>query len=187
MTRHAPPSIDTKQFRKVLGQFATGVTVVTAQAGEDRSAMTANAFSSLSLDPPLVLVCPERRTRTLGVIRAAGAFAINILSEEQEWIARHCSARATAGTDRLAAVAHHPGTTGAPILEHVLAHLECRVWAEYPGGDHTILVGQVVELSLAARGRPLLFYGGRFTSLVEAALSLLRTYHPANPMSGELF
>ena len=181
------PAIGPRQLRRTLGQFATGVTVVTAQLGEQRVAMTANAVSSVSLDPPLVLVCPDNRTRTLALIKEAGAFAINILSEEQEWIGRHCAARETAATDRLAIVPHRIGRSGAPILDGCLAYLDCRLWADYPGGDHTIVVGEVVDHKAASGGRPVLFYGGRFTSLVEAALTLLRTHHPPNPMAGDFW
>jgi len=182
----APP-VDPIRFRQVIGQFATGVTVVTSGQGERRRAMTANAVSSVSLEPLLVLVCVDRQAQTLGVLTQTGSFVLNILTDEQEWIGRHCAARATTDVDRLAIIPHHAGVTGAPIIDHSLAHLDCRTWAEYDGGDHVIVVGEVVDVGIGNGGRPLLFYGGRFTSLVSAGFAALRQDEQANPLIGDIW
>jgi flavin reductase (DIM6/NTAB) family NADH-FMN oxidoreductase RutF len=179
-------AIDPLHFRQVIGHFATGVTVVTSGLGEQRHAMTANAVSSVSLEPLLVLVCIDTKARTLELVKRTGNFALNILAEDQEWIGRHCAARATAETDRLAIVPHHGGVTGAPIIDHSLAYVDCRLWAQYDGGDHAIVVGEVADVGLSG-GRPLLFFGGRFTSLIAAGLALLREDQQTNPLVGDVW
>jgi len=153
-------------FRRVIGRFATGVTIVTSRLGEELHGMTANAVSSLSLEPMLALVCVDRTADTHDIIARSGAFVLNILREEQEELSRHFADKATEGAHRLDAVPHRFGETGAPILEDCLAYLECRVAQELPGGDHTIFVGEVVAAGEPAQdARPLLFYRGRYRRL----------------------
>jgi flavin reductase (DIM6/NTAB) family NADH-FMN oxidoreductase RutF len=153
--------MDDIEFRRVMGHFATGVTVVTATSGAGEPyGLTANAISSVSLDPTLVLVCVERTADTEPVIREAGAFAINILPEERGEVL----ARRFAETDRHArfsGVAHRPGSTGAPILDRALAWLDCTVHEVVPGGDHTIFLGKVVAGD-AGEGAPLIYYRGGY-------------------------
>lgn len=162
-------SIDKALFREVMGQFATGVTIVTGRLDEQCHGMTANAFTSVSLDPTLVLVCVNREARTHQFIADAGAFAVNILAEAQQHLAELFSRRWD-GTDRFAAVDHHHGPSGSPIIDGCLAYLDCHLVAAYPSGDHTIYVGEVVEADISRDGRPLLYYdrGYRHMSLAAA-------------------
>ena len=130
-------------FRQVMGQFATGVTVVTTCGQGKPAGITVNAFCSVSLDPPLVLVCIDLISHTLPFIRESGSFAVNILTNEQERLS-HCFAGST--QERYEHFCHtdfHTAATGAPIIDDSLAFIDARVVAEYPGGDHVIFLGQV--------------------------------------------
>jgi flavin reductase (DIM6/NTAB) family NADH-FMN oxidoreductase RutF len=153
------------ELRHAMGHFATGVTVVTS-VGADGGPVgtTANAVSSLSLDPPLVLVCFDRSSQTLEAVHGHGAFAVNVLSAPQRELSANFARRGLAAVwDN---VRHRPGLTGSPRLHGVLATLECTVEHRLPGGDHEIVVGRVraVETS-ATETTPLLFWRGRYTCL----------------------
>jgi flavin reductase (DIM6/NTAB) family NADH-FMN oxidoreductase RutF len=159
------------EFRRVLGHFATGVTVVTTwDEGNQPTGLTASAVSSVSLDPPLVLVCVSNTAHSYAAFRPGGKFAVNVLSSEQEAVARRFASSSLAGAAKFDGVPYHRGALGLPILTDALAELECSIVHAYPGGDHTIFVGQVE----AADGRgdagrdPLLYYRGRFNRLHEA-------------------
>jgi len=154
--------IDQATFRQVLGHFASGVTVVTAATGDVYHGITVSSFCSLSLDPPLVLVCIDKRVRSHEAIVQAGAFAINILAQENEHLSRHFASRIE---DKFASIAYHLGETGTPILHDVLATLECRLHAQLPGGDHTIFAGEVVAMSSRDDADPLLYYRGGYRQL----------------------
>ena len=152
-------AIDAELFKRVLGSFASGVTVVTTRDGSGQSrGMTVSAFSSVSLDPPLVLVCIDVKAECYPDLRAAGRFAVNILGEAQGELSRRFAAK---GADRFAGVPVRPGVTGLPLLEGALGVLECRVVGEYPAGDHTIFVGQV-EAAAVESEAPLLHFRGRY-------------------------
>src|SRR5947199_10194250 len=130
-------------FRQVMGQFATGVTIVTTCGQGKPAGITVNAFCSVSLDPPLVLVCIDLISHTLPAIRESGSFAVNILTDEQEYLSR-CFAGST--QERYEHFCHtdfHTAATGAPIIDDSLAFIDARVVAEYPGGDHVSVLGQV--------------------------------------------
>jgi len=153
-------AIEEAEFRRVLGHFATGVAVVAARAeGGPPSGLTANAIASVSLDPPLVLVCVEHTADTHDVIAEAGAFAISVLREDQESVARRFAAEDSVG--KFEGVAHGSDVTGAPILADALAWIDCRLHASHEGGDHTIFVGEVVGGD-AGRGVPLTFFRGGY-------------------------
>ena len=154
----AAPSFDAGRFREVLGHFGTGVTVVTTAGPDGPAGFTAQSFLSLSLDPPLVAVCPSAASSTLPRIREAGSFCVNILSSEQEALSRAFAGKAA---NKFEGVGWHRGGTGAPILSDVLSWIECTVEAEHEAGDHVILVGRVVDLD-TGDGRPLLFYRGGY-------------------------
>lgn len=155
--------IEESEFRRILGHWATGVAIATARGPDGAPCgLTANAFSSLSLDPPLVLVCVERSADTHDCIRAAGTFAINILDESAERLARRFGMDEM--TDKFEGVAYRVGTTGAPLLENALAWMECRLHAEHPGGDHTIFIGEVVGGD-ARVAVPLLYYRSGYGGL----------------------
>jgi flavin reductase (DIM6/NTAB) family NADH-FMN oxidoreductase RutF len=146
-------------FREALAHFASGVTVVTASAPFGPVGFTASAFTSVSLAPPLVLVCVARRASAHDAVVAAEAFGVNVLSERQQWIAEQF---ARSGVDRFARVPLRAGRSGgAPLVEGAIVHLECRHHTSHAAGDHTILVGEVASASVAA-GRPLVHYGRRF-------------------------
>lgn len=155
-----------EEFRRTLGQFATGVTVVTVLTPEGAvHGMTANAFTSVSLVPPLVLVCVGQGARTHELLPQRGRFGISVLREEQEaW------ARFFASTEQKQDAAERLGVkvrfteAGVALLEDALAHMECTLAASHAAGDHTIFVGEVESATVGA-GRPLLFFGGRFRGL----------------------
>jgi Conserved protein/domain typically associated with flavoprotein oxygenases, DIM6/NTAB family len=150
---------DSATYRTVLGHFATGVTIVTASDGDEAVGMACNSFTSVSLDPPLVLFCAATSSTTWPHIHNAHHFAVNVLAEDGEAV---CRVFATKGVDRFEGVAHHRGATGAPILADALAYIDCETVAEHDAGDHVIVVGRVVELGYATEGKPLLFYRGGY-------------------------
>ena len=156
-------SIEAADFRRILGHFATGVTVVAAsEPGGAPRGLTANAIASVSLDPPLVLVCVERDADTHDVILGAGAFAISILGEDGEELARRF-ATYPAGR-KFEGVAYREEATGSPVLEAALGWIDCRLHTHHEGGDHTICVGEVVAGD-AGEGAPLLYYRGGYGRL----------------------
>ena len=149
--RRAPlmsaPAFSSKDFRDTVGAFATGVTVITTRGEEHAYGMTANAFSSVSLDPPLVLVCTIARSEGSEHLRRNGVFAVNILGTDQEPLSRYfASKERPRGRDAFAEVAHRAATSGSPILDGALAYLDCRLHAEHAAGDHDIFIGEVLEL-----------------------------------------
>ncbi|MCC7354649.1 MAG: flavin reductase family protein [Anaerolineae bacterium] len=155
--------MDKGLFRQVLGLFATGITVVTTRQADDTlHGLTINSFTSVSLTPPLVLICVERRARSHEFIAQSGAFAVNFLSEQQEIISERFSARAPLVSSSFEGIPYRIAATGSPILEGCLGWVDCRVWATYDGGDHTIFVGQVEALGLGEGSLPLLYYRGRY-------------------------
>jgi flavin reductase (DIM6/NTAB) family NADH-FMN oxidoreductase RutF len=155
---------DEAQFRAVLGNFATGVTVITAMDGAEPVGLAANSFTSVSLDPPLVLFCAAASSTTWPRIQRSRAFAVNILGEHQEEV---CRVFATRGADRFQAVGWRVGLGGSPVLDDVLAFLDCRIEAEHPAGDHVIVVGRVLDLGLTAESGPLLFHRGVYGRLLR--------------------
>ncbi len=156
------------EFRRALGHFATGVTVVTTWDDEAHpTGLTASAVSSVSLDPPLILVCVSHNAHCYPAFRAGGKLAVNILASDQEAVARRFASSSLTGVQKFEAVDYHPGALGLPILKDSLAEFECTIVHSYPGGDHTIFVAQVEAAD--ARGdvgrEPLLYYRGRFDRL----------------------
>lgn len=160
--RPDPP--DELEFRSILRQFATGVTVVTMLDRQGRlTGFTANAFSSVSLDPPLVLVCVNYRARSYEHLRDQQAFTVHILNGDQTWIANRF---AEPGADKSTICAWRENERGFPILSQFHAALECRPFREYEGGDHAIIVGKVERLHAYANDRePLIFYRGQLFPL----------------------
>jgi flavin reductase (DIM6/NTAB) family NADH-FMN oxidoreductase RutF len=150
--------IDQARFKEALGHFATGVTVVTATEEGAPIGFTCQAFTSLSLDPPLVALAPAKSSTSWPRISAAGAFCVNILCEHQEAL---CRTFAVSGGDKFAGVAWHLGVAGTPVLEGTLAWVECELEAIYEAGDHELVVGRVLDLGVGD-GVPLLFYRGGF-------------------------
>lgn len=161
---------DTAGLRACFGAFATGVTVVTA-GGATPSGMTANSFTSVSLDPPLVLLCVQRTAAMHAAILEERAFAISVLSARQSPVARHFADRSRPRGDReFDQVDWEPGLkTGAPIVTGALAWMECELAAVYDGGDHSIFLGSVLDLGRSADNDTLLFFGGKFHLLETGA------------------
>jgi 3-hydroxy-9,10-secoandrosta-1,3,5(10)-triene-9,17-dione monooxygenase reductase component len=150
---------DSATYRTVLGHFATGVTIVTARDGDTPVGMACNSFTSVSLDPPLVLYCAAKNSTTWPQLQNAHHFAVNVLDEDAEAVSRIF---ATKGADRFEGVSHRRGATGAPILTDAIAYVDCETEAEYDAGDHVIVVGRVVELGYVSEGKPLLFDRGGY-------------------------
>lgn len=149
-------------FRHVLGHFASGVTVVTTLDGEDRpGGLTASAFTSLSLEPPLVLVCVDHKSQTYPALLERGRFAVNILQANQAEISRRF---ASTRLDKFDAVPHRISPLGLPLIDEALAHIECTTVNTHVEGDHTIFVG-LVERASAGGGEPLVYYRGQYDRL----------------------
>ena len=155
-------SLDPDAFRAVMGRFASGVTIVTAtdSDGSDHG-MTVSAFSSVSLQPPLVVVCIDQVASMHDILVNAQYFAINILASNQEPIARRF---ADTGAQRFEGIGYRSGENGVPVLNDVLAFIECRRVSSTTAGDHTIIVGETVATAVRD-GRPLLYYRGGFAQL----------------------
>jgi flavin reductase (DIM6/NTAB) family NADH-FMN oxidoreductase RutF len=154
---------DPPALRRALGRFATGVTVITT-LGPDGAPLgfTANSFNSVSLDPPLILWSLSRSSQRLGAYRGASHYAVNILTAEQEGLARQF---ASSAEDRFEGVAWHPGHGGAPVLDGALAVFECAHEAVYPAGDHELFIGRVIH-ARERPGRPLTYFGGGFGTVM---------------------
>jgi flavin reductase (DIM6/NTAB) family NADH-FMN oxidoreductase RutF len=146
-------------MREVLGHFASGVTVVTAVTDEGPLGFTCQAFSSLSLDPPLVVFAPGRSSRTWPRLRALGRFCVNVLAERQDALSQNF---ARSGVDKFAGVHWRPSRHGNPVLDDVVAWIDAELWAEYDGGDHTIVAARVLDLDAVAHRRPLLYHRGGY-------------------------
>jgi flavin reductase (DIM6/NTAB) family NADH-FMN oxidoreductase RutF len=155
-------SVSADEFRAILGRFPSGVTVVTTRAadGSDQG-MTVSAFCSVSLDPPLVLICIEKSASAHHALTAAEGFVVNVLSSKQEQLARRFS---IIEIDRFDGVGFTRSPRGYAILDDVLAVIECDRFAMHDGGDHTIILGEV-EATRADSGAPLLYYRGGYAQL----------------------
>ena len=144
--------------------WATGVTVVTTRNPHGLHGITVNSFTSLSLDPPLCLICIQHDARAHREIPASGGFAVNILAADQATISDRFAGRAKL-EDPFEGLDFDAAPSGAPVFRGALGYLDCVLHAELPGGDHTIYVGRVVHAAARGDGEPLLFYGGRYRAL----------------------
>lgn len=156
-------------FRRAMSHFATGVTIITAWDADHRpTGLTASSFTSVSLHPPLILVCVSQKAQSYPAIKAAGRFAVNILCTGQEAVSRRFATAPTAsGDEKFAGLDYRPGAGGLPILDDALAAIECTVVHAYPGGDHTIFVAQVdaADCRDHAGLEPLLYFRGKYSRL----------------------
>jgi 3-hydroxy-9,10-secoandrosta-1,3,5(10)-triene-9,17-dione monooxygenase reductase component len=151
-----------RQFRDVLGLFCTGVTVVTSVSDGNPVGMTCQSFSSVSLDPPLVLFVPARSSRAWPVIQRTGRFCVNVLGADQEPVSAQM---ATKGADKFTGIEWHPAeATGSPVIEGSLAHLDCTIHTVHESGDHYVVIGRVEHLETTGRDdvSPLLYFRGRY-------------------------
>jgi flavin reductase len=160
-----PPT--SRQYRDAVGMFATGITVVTARAGGFGHGMTANSFTSVSLDPPLVLVCVVRDAVMHKVLDEVGSFGASVLAAGQEDLARYFSDPGRPmGMAQFVPLDWHPApVTGTPLLDGALAWLECTIEAAHPGGDHTVFLGRVQWVEAGEAGGPLLYWAGGYLPL----------------------
>jgi flavin reductase (DIM6/NTAB) family NADH-FMN oxidoreductase RutF len=164
----AATGFSAKEFRATLGGFATGVTVITTRGEAHDFGMTATAFSSVSLDPPLVLVCVITGSTGADLIPRNGVFAANILSSRQEAISNYFASRdRPRGRDAFAEIPHHEVATGAPVIDDVAAFLDCRLVETHEAGDHLIFIGEVLALGCDREVTPLLFHGGGYRLLAS--------------------
>ena len=161
MTGSAPPGpVSPAVMRDVLGHFVSGIVVITADGPDGPLGFTCQSFASLSLDPPLVNFSPARTSSTWPRIREVGTFCINVLAADHQDVS---AGFARSGVDKFEGVGWRPApASGAPVLEGVSAWVDCELWAEHDGGDHTIAVGRVLDLGADASRLPLLFYRGRY-------------------------
>lgn len=164
MVNGAAMPIDANEFRRVMGHFAAGVTVITTCGRDGRPyGLTATAFTSVSLDPPLVLVCVDKRSESHPHLVAASAYAVNFLTRAQEVLS---SRFAKSGGDKFDGVPWAPGSLGAPLLVGVLAHVQCSMVNIVDAGDHTIFIGQVEDGAVLG-GEPLLYFNGAYRALAD--------------------
>lgn len=156
-------SFDSNEFRTVMGHFATGVTVITTR---DESGaffgLTANALSSVSLDPPLVLVCVDKKAESYPAFAASGVYNINVLTKEQEALSRTF---AKSGGDKFSGLGYEIAGNGVPVLKNSLAHMACEIRNEIDAGDHTIYLAEVKEISMDNESAPLLYFRGGYRDL----------------------
>jgi flavin reductase (DIM6/NTAB) family NADH-FMN oxidoreductase RutF len=154
--------IEKNELRRVMGHFATGVTVITTyrKSGELHG-LTANAFTSVSLTPPLLLICVDKKAESYPCFEESGVFTVNILASDQEDLSRKF---AVSGGNKFEGVSYRRGANGAPILSGTLGYIECKVVSTYEGGDHTIYLGEVLEAE-TRDAKPLLFFRGGYREL----------------------
>ncbi len=148
-----------------MSSFATGVTIVTTGSGDKIHGLTVNAFSSVSLEPLLVLVCVDKQAFSHDLIVASRNFAVNILKTEQQYLAERFSNNDLDAKQRYEGVPYRRVATGAPVFEEALAWLDCKLVVAHDGGDHTIFVGQVLAMGLGESQPPLLYFQGRYHGL----------------------
>lgn len=171
----AKPSIDPKELRRTCGAFATGVTVITARDGGSDHGMTANAFMSVSLDPPLIVVSVSRKARLIGKIEAAGRYGVSILAEHMELVAWHFAGKPNPELTDLFEEFH-----GLPVLRGAIAHFAARLHQAVDAGDHVLFIGAVEGIS-RREGRPLTFHEGKFGALPRPGWSQTQ-WPPGKPI-----
>lgn len=150
-------------FKQALTRWATGVTIVTARSGDRVHGMTVRAFTEVSLEPPLVLVCADKSSNTLPLIGDGGVFAVNVLARDQQGLSSRFASK-QGEWERFAGLETDTGTTGAPLLRGVVANLDCRVVASHEHGDHVVYIGLVEEVRTFDR-EPLLYFRGAYESV----------------------
>ena len=154
--------MDSREIRDIFGHFATGVTVVTTRDGAGSPfGLTVNAFTSLSLNPPLVVVCIDKAAQCYSCFEDSKVFAVNVLSEDQEELSRRF---ATKGIEKFGEIKWHRGENNVPLLDGSIGTIECKIVNSYEGGDHTIYLGEIVSAN-ASEDRPLLFFKGKYHRL----------------------
>jgi len=156
--------IDKNELRRVMGHFATGVTVITTLSKEGEiHGLTANAFTSVSLEPPLLLISVDKKAESYPYFEESRIFTVNILGEDQETLSRRFAVSG-GGSKKFEGIAYHTGANGAPILEDAISYIECGLYAAYDGGDHTLYLGEIKQAEIF-EGKPLVFFRGGYRTL----------------------
>lgn len=157
-------AIDPRELRNVMGNFATGVTIITTKDTTGKPfGLTANAFSSLSLDPPLLLICVDKKVDCYACFEETKVFGVNFLSEDQDQLSTRF---ATKGIEKFEGVPYKLGKLGVALLDGAVAHIECKLVNAYEGGDHTIYIGEIQSATVLG-DRPLLFFRGKYFKLPQ--------------------
>jgi flavin reductase (DIM6/NTAB) family NADH-FMN oxidoreductase RutF len=177
-------AVDVSAFRKAMGSFPTGVTVVTVASDDgNMHGMTVNSFSSVSLDPMLVLVCLNETSRGLGLIERAGAFVVNVLSVGQRDVSRRFANRhRPADSTMFDGVPFEPGLTGCPVLADATASFDCRLQQSHRAGDHLIVLGEVIALVHRPQLEPLIFHAGMYKALEHEPIRIVN--RESQPITG---
>lgn len=157
-------SIDATAYRRLMSHFPTGISVITTKAGDHLHGMTANAVTSVSLNPPSLLVVVGKENDTHDLIPKMGGFVVNFLSKEQAWLSDRFADRHKVA-DMFEGVSWHPGSAGVPILDGSLGYVECTLEHAFPAFDHTIYVGRVAALATGSDGPPLIYHKSHYTTL----------------------
>ncbi len=158
----------TLEFRRTMGQFATGITVVTTVLDGKFYGLTVNAFCSISLEPPLVMISIDKKSQSHQILQTSRVYAVNILNANQQELSERFARKTTPGGKPFHDIPLQPGLTGAPLFDEALARIECQVVNQYDGGDHTLFIGQVIrldasELDQAIPGpQALLYFQGKY-------------------------
>lgn len=157
--------IDAREFRDALGRFGTGVTIITGlDATGVPAGMTASSFTSVSLNPPLVLFCPSRSAESFDALALGGSFVVNVLSEDQQLLSNRF---ARPGQEKWQGMEFDTWDSGVPVLRGCLANIECDTHAVHDGGDHAVVIGRVRRMVYAVSGRPLLYFSGSYAGLAR--------------------
>jgi flavin reductase (DIM6/NTAB) family NADH-FMN oxidoreductase RutF len=157
-------AIDPRELRNVMGNFATGVTIITTKDATGKPfGLTANAFSSLSLDPPLLLICVDKKVDCYACFEETKVFGVNFLSEDQDQLSTRF---ATKGIEKFEGVSYKLGELGVALLDGAVTHIECKLVNAYEGGDHTIYIGEIQNATVLS-DRPLLFFRGKYYKLPQ--------------------
>jgi 3-hydroxy-9,10-secoandrosta-1,3,5(10)-triene-9,17-dione monooxygenase reductase component len=168
VSEHSHPEIDAAAYRHVMGHFPSGVTIITAVDPDDSEpvGLAASSFTSVSMDPPLVLFCAGSHSSSWPRIKRAGSYCVNIVGADHEWISRQFSSKVP---DKFADVTWRTEATGAPVLDDAHAWIDCVIHEQVAAGDHVIVVGRVIALGAAEAGGPLAYYRGGYGAFSPAA------------------
>ena len=164
--------MDTLELRKVMGQFATGVTVITTEAGGEKFGFTANSYTSVSLDPPLILFCLHKDSKGCPVFLKNGNFAVNILANDQMEVSNGFANRELSAEERYQLVSYRPGQTGSPILDGAMGYLDCRLSSSLESGDHVIFIGEVIDMGHRPEKTPPDLFSGRVSRAIVLVQSV---------------
>lgn len=161
--------LSTERMRQVMGSFCSGVTVITASTADGPVGFTCQSFTSLSMEPPLISFNPMKTSTSWPKIREVGKFAVNILADDQQHVS---SSFARSGTDKFAGLEYSYSALGNPVIDGVIAWIDCTLFAEHEGGDHTIVISEVVNMNACDTSQPLLFFRGKYAAVADLATAM---------------